>query len=253
MLQLKGSGFKEALDTIKLLSLPPGLRRKYLARMGRMAIAQTKKNVKDQKTVSGAPMTPRKKVQLKMSKAEAEGKEVKLTAAENRLMFRKMVRGKFLRVKLSEDSATIAFGRAGNVASKHHYGYKSTYEAYDYPGTFDTSKVQTRLNKEITGDQCTANMAAMLIRLRHLPPHLRNLPGGAAARLRYIMQNITKRQAMFLIKRGKEKISKTTLPYEVPARPILGVSHEQIKTWGNILITSLNERFRAKQHANLLT
>ena len=164
MLQLKESGFKKAMDTAKLLSLPPNMRRRYLARMGRMGIAQTKANVKNQRTVDGSAMKPRKKVQLKMSKAEAEGKEVRLSVAERRLMFKKMVGSKFLRVKLGEDTATIAFGRAGAVASKHHYGFKDTYEAYNYPGTFDTSKVQTRLNKEVGPDGCTANMAATLIR-----------------------------------------------------------------------------------------
>lgn len=251
MLQCEGINFREAVEAAKLLCLPPGLKRKYLARMGRMGIAQTKKNVSDQKTVDGLPMQPRKKYQQKQAKIDATGKG-KITANDRRKMFTKMVGGKFLRVKLSDDAAWIAFGRADAVAYKHHHGLRSTYEAYNYPVAFDTSKVQTRLNREASGDQCSANQAATLIRLNFLPPQLRELPSGTAAKLRYVMQNVTKKQAMFLIKKGKEKLSKSTLPYKIPARPVLGANQRQIVEWGDLLITSLDEKFQAKQYGQTL-
>ncbi len=251
---IKKTGFKNAVDAVKLMSLPPNLQKKYVSRIGRLVIGQTKKNVKDQKTVSGAPMAPRAKTKKKISRMEAQGKKVKLTARDNKAMLKGMVKGRVIGVRLQgNDHARVDFFRnAGLIGWKHQHGYRDTYEAYDYPKTFDTSKVQTRLNKEVSKEQCTANMAATLIRLDHLPPWARDLPSGTAAKLRYVMQRVNRKQALFLIAKGKEKTSKSTHVYKIPARPFLGANDEQVSRFGDVIMNSLEERFRAKQHANLL-
>jgi hypothetical protein len=237
MIELKTGRFKEAQEVLDLMALGPRLKRKLLARTGRMVIAQTKKNQREQKTVSGTPMKPRSQNSRLRTK-----------------MFRKMVKGKYLGVKLLSDiEAKVHFFRnAGIVARKHHDGYKDTYDYYDYPGAFDTSKVQTRLNKEVGPKGCTANLAATLIRLQYLPPHLRVLPGGAAAQLRYVMQNMSRKQALFLISEGKKRTQKKRGTYEVPARPVLGVNDSQRMRFGQELMSSLEQRFRAKQYSHLL-
>ena len=53
MIEAKASGFKKAVKMVEMLTLPPALKRKYIARMGRMVIAQTKKNVKEQEKSFG--------------------------------------------------------------------------------------------------------------------------------------------------------------------------------------------------------
>ena len=224
------------LHNMSLLKMTPKESRLYLSRIGRMIVAQTKKNQREQKTVTGSPMKPRS------TKSKIRKK-----------MFSKMTKSKYLRVKSSEAySAYVAFGKADNVAVKHNEGFDFYYDAYDYPIAFDSGKVPTRLNKEIDKDGCTANMAAMLIRLNHLPPHLRKLPAGRAAKIRYIMQNMTRKQALFLIAKGKQKITKRKLCTKIPARPILGVTENQIENFGIEIMNSMCEKFTYKKHKHLL-
>lgn len=247
MLEFKTIGFKKAAEIVKLMALPPRLKRRYLARVGRMVIAQAKKNVKEQRTVSGSPMEPRKKTQGKINKALAKGEVAKLTKFDRRLMLKGLVKGRVIGVRAQNHEAKVQFfKRAGFIGWKHQYGFTDKYEAYNYPGTFDTSKVQTRLNKKVSKDNCTANMAATLIRLQYLPKHLGQLPSGLAARLLYIMENVTRKQAMFLIKEGKKGLAKISLRYEIPARPFLGANDEQITRWGDEILNNLEGRFRAK-------
>ena len=60
-LTLAGPDLRRIADVVLADLLPPRLRRLWLSRMGRMAIAQAKKNVREQKTVDGSPMVPRKR------------------------------------------------------------------------------------------------------------------------------------------------------------------------------------------------
>jgi hypothetical protein len=251
---VKTEGFAKAMEIAKLMTLPPNLKKRYLARVGRLVIAQAKKNVKEQKTVDGFPMTPRAKTKKKIAKAEAKGKEVKLTARDTKEMLKGMVKGKIIGVRSADEyEAKVDFYRnAGMVGWKHQHGFQDKYQAYNYPGSFDVSKVQTRLNGTVASDRCTANMAATLIRLAYLPPWARDLPSGAAAKLRYVMQRVSRRQAMFLISEGKKRVSKSTHTYRIPARPFLGANDQQISQFGDEIMNSLEERFRAKQHANLM-
>ena len=63
---LDGPDLRRIADVVLADLLPSRLRRKWLSRMGRMAIAQAKKNVREQKTVDSSPMAPRKRKPPKM-------------------------------------------------------------------------------------------------------------------------------------------------------------------------------------------
>jgi len=231
----------------KVMALPPAFRRKLVSRLGRLAIAQAKKNVKDQKTLDGSPFAPR---------------QTKDNARKGLPMFPKMTKSKWLGMKIQSDDESLVhfFRNVGFVAMKHQKGAQAlglTREVIDYPRPLDTSKVQTYLNNQQfttpsgkTG--CTANQAAMLIRLDFLPPHLRSLPGGMAADQRFVMANVNRAQAAFLIREGRKKATRKTIPANMPARPFLGASKEQIREWRDVLTQAVAAKFRAKDYNHLL-
>ena len=119
---------REIADGLALLRLPPNLRRRLLARMGRMTIAQARKNVREQKTVDGSAMEPRKRKPPKTRKVYHKDGRItsKKTHAE---MLHDIVRSKWLGVKADEDRATVFFFRnAGYVGYKHQTGASEAFE-----------------------------------------------------------------------------------------------------------------------------
>ena len=129
---LTGPDLRRIADVVLADLLPPQLRRKWLSRMGRMAIAQAKKNVREQKTVDGSPMAPRKH------------KEVR------KKMLTGLVKSRWLGMDLpDENTARVKFFRnAGVVARKHQLGGRAagvTRTGINYPTAFDTSKIPASL------------------------------------------------------------------------------------------------------------
>lgn len=241
-IQVIAPDFREAIKATKLMMLLPAQKRRYLSRLGRMAIAQAKKNVKEQKTIDGSSMEPRK---------NGTGK-----------MFPNLTKARWLGMKLvSEESALLHFFRnAGIVAYKHHHGGRAIglkTRGINYPGTFDVAKIPQRLKQkrfDVRGQTgCSANHAAMLIRLQYLPPMiLSGYPGGGIAGLEYVMQNVTRKQALFLIAKATARAGYTEIPDNTPARPVLGASREQQEKWGAAIMRDLHEKFRAKNYKTLL-
>lgn len=247
VVKLDGPDLREIARGVMAMMLPPRLRRLWTSRMGRMVIAQAKKNVGEQKTVDGTPMEPRKYKDRRGN------------------MLAGLVKSKWLGVKnISDDEAIVYFFRnAGIVANKHQKGGKSlglTRDAWDYPVAFDSSKVPTRLNKErITGKNgvlvngCSANQAVMMIRLDSYPRYLRpGMPGGITARVRYLMQHVPAPVAYECVEYGRKKAGRTSLPDNTPARPFLGVDEETKIIWGDELMNGIYQRFKAKNHSGLL-
>lgn len=229
MLQLKSSGFKEMMDTMKLFSLPPNMRRKYLARMGRMAIAQTKANVKAQKTVDGSPMEARTREAPKERAVYYDGKFKRMKKVKKK-MFSDMVKGKYLRVDKNADFATIHFGKADWVAYRHHHGGEESFNL----------RIEAQFPQADYNEKCNDSQAIALARIGLLQ-------NGKRMGKEWIMNHITVGHGAKILADRKKSWSIKT-----PARPILGAGQEQITAWGDLLMGSLNEKFRAKQHANLL-
>ena len=105
-LTLTGPDLRRIADVVLADLLPPRLRRLWLSRMGRMAIAQAKKNVWEQKTVDGSPMAPRKRRDVRKK------------------MLTGLVKSRWIGMDLpDEDTARVKFFRnAGVVARKHQLG-----------------------------------------------------------------------------------------------------------------------------------
>lgn len=206
----KMTGMKSALKKIEALSLTPKERRLYLSRIGRMAIAQAQKNVKDQKTVDGRPFAPR-------APGHKKGP-----------MLKKMVRTKWMKLKVEDFSSTIYFLRGvGYVAGKHQRGSDEIYRM---------NKAGKDFPKSLWYKFCNEKQAQALIGF------------GFQMTKTQIMRKVTVGDAINWINAHKESWRIT-----VPARPFLGANADQQEAWGDMIVGSLRDKFRAKEHANLLT
>jgi hypothetical protein len=168
-------------------------------------------------------------------------------------MFKKMVKGRFLRVTSNPMEAMVHFAGAGAVARKHHDGYAENVEHYDYPHEFDFSEIPARLfNREgVAG--CTARMAAQMIRFGVVPPEALPLRGSVAQQLLRIMATVSRGRAVARIIAGKQTMPSMNILRTVPARPILGATQKQVLIWKRELLNTLHGKFRAKNYAESLT
>ena len=227
---VKTGGFKQAMETAKLLSLPPNLKKRYLARVGRLVIAQAKKNVKEQKTVSGSPMKPRSREPDKERVVHHRNKSLSVKKVHKN-MLNDLVKGKWLRVEsLDTGEARLGFGRVGDTAYRHQHGTDTWFELKTKM-RFPAADYEKKCNEQ----QAMALMSAgFLINGKKAPRDL-------------IMRMVTVGQAAAALNSRKQAWSIKT-----PARPFLGANDKQISQFGDAIMNSLEERFRAKQHENLM-
>lgn len=227
---VKTEGFAKAMEIAKLMTLPPNLKKRYLARVGRLVIAQAKKNVKEQKTVSGAPMDPRKRTPDDERPVYHRDGSVTYKKV-HKSMLHDIVKGKFLRVEeLSPWSAKLGFGRAGEVAHRHQFGGEQWFNM----------KMIKRFPVEDYDKKCNKEQAATLQKIGYMI-------NGKRAPVALIMRMVTVGQAAAAVAGRKDRWQIKT-----PARPFLGANDQQISQFGDEIMNSLEERFRAKQHANLM-
>lgn len=257
-IKIESPNFDEVLGGLTLLMLPPARKRRFLARMARMVIAQSRKNVRDQKTVDGNPFVPRKD-------------------GTGRPMLTKLVKSKWLGAKMVSDEEALVYfypkkvrdklnGKEvwrdqGTTANKHQLGGRAVglnTRQINYRRRIDSSKVPTRLNKKAFTTPggyrgCSANQAAMLIRLDYIPPQFRGkIPPGTAG-IRFLMENIHRGLALNLISAGIKKRGKTIGPDRTPARPFLGAGSKERRLWADTLLRDISGSFRAKNYQGLLT
>lgn len=243
-IQLQVPSFRSVVEAVELLAMTPARKRRYLSRVARMVIAQSKKNVQEQKTLDGTPMAPRK------------------NSSKTGKMLKGLVKGKWLGVKMPDENTTqlFFFRNAGIVARKHQLGGREAgieRESLRYKRDIDSGKISKRLMntrftvRGMTG--CSANHAAMLLRLEYLPPQVfAGLPGYGVAGIEHVMQNVTRKQALFLIGKAKERTGTTKVPDNTPARPFLGAAAEQMEKFKEVIYDDLDKNFRAKNFSSLL-
>ncbi|MGE4301990.1 MAG: phage virion morphogenesis protein [Victivallaceae bacterium] len=221
MFSASAGGFREARDLLRMMEMTPALKRRFLARLGRMAIAQAKKNIKDQKTVDGSAFAPRMPKRIKRDGTEVFNKTGP--------MLRHLADGKWIKVFMRGDAAAeVGFLRnVGYVANKHQTGGDEQYKLDKRFDLFPRSLWFKLVTKE---------QAHELIRC-----------GIGISRDR-ILKTITVGDAINWLRAHKDSWT-----IRVPARPFLGAGREQRKIWADTLMGDIRERFRAKNYANLLT
>lgn len=259
---LDGPDLRRIADVVLADLLPSRLRRKWLSRMGRMAIAQAKKNVREQKTVDSSPMAPRKRKPPKMRPVYHRSGSVTYKKTHDKMLV-DLVKSCWLGMDLpDENTARVKFFRgAGIVARKHQLGGRAAgakQTGINYRRAFDWAKIPeslkgTHFALPDGSSGCSAHQAATLIRLDYIPPRLRKaMPGGGSAALEYLMRNISRKLAIFLIAEGVKRAGKTKLPDGTPARPFLGLDEPQMVEMGDAIMAGIYDRFKAANHKNLL-
>ena len=220
MLKVEASSFKNALEMIEVLTLPANVKRRLLARIGRMAIAQAQKNVRDQKTVDGTAMTPRK---------DGSGLD----------MFHYLYRSKWIGLKVADEQAKVFFpskastrkegkiAAQGYVAAKHHHGADEVWKM---------EKKMQLYPRSAWFKLCNDAQALDLIRCGYGKPKSQ------------IMKSVTVGDAINWLNAHKD-----SWVIRVAPRPVLGANQEVRKLWGDKLMGDIRERFRAKNYADLLT
>lgn len=246
----KTENWKAVKEAAELLALPPALRRRLLSRVGRLVIAQAKKNVKEQKTIDGSPMKPRKRMPSPQRRVYHKDKSVTYKKT-NRLMLSDMVKGKWLGMQLPSDDEALVhfFGGAGRVAYKHQHGGKAAgvmRDAVIFPHNIDASKIDSTKKRQTlpsgkTG--CSARKAIMLMRLGFMP-----FRSGFVPDQDWIMSNISAFAAAKIIRANINKIKPGQVPDKTPARPFLGVMAGQMREFREYVLAMLNEKFRAKNY-----
>lgn len=234
LITIRPPDLREIARGVALMRLPPNLRKRLLARMGRLTVAQAQKNVREQKTVDGSRMTPRKRKPPKKRRVYHKGGTFswKRTHPE---MLHDLVRSKWLGVKADSDKATVSFFRnTGCVGYKHQWGTTEVYMREKIAGLFppETRSPHFREFWEPCGEKQAQAIAG----------------GGFPQSVEWCMEHLRAGDAFRLYSCMKMKWDIT-----VPARPFLGVPDETKRVWSDELLRGIYERFKAKNHKNLLT
>ena len=239
---------QETAEAVNRLMMPPRMKRLYLARLGRMLIAQTKQNVKRQVTINGTPMTPRKRKPTKERPVYRNGKIIRMKKTHQQMFYDLVHKSRYFGVKLVSDleaRAQFFHGDAtGQIAFKHQHG-KDEFFSMSGPERrkfLATVFSQQELSAfESDGPRApgywewaTQEQAEALI----------------AAGIQESALVITRTWHKGDIYSYLSKNQSWNIP--VPARPFLGISAAQRKLWGKAILQTLPERFRAKNFKHLL-
>lgn len=229
-----GPSLQRVANDVLALMLPPAQRRRWLSRMGRMVIAQTKKNVNDQKTVDGDPMTPRKRRPPKARPVYHQGGGVTFKSTHQKMLV-DMVKSKWLGVqKLSDEEAVVGFFRnAGIVAYRHQHGIGEKAIKKTLNELFSQEEIKPyspeshrRVSREVAIELVKYGVRQSVVEI------LRSWSNFEAA--------------VYLAQIKAQRI------YKTPARPVLGVSDEQKIVMGDVLMNGIFGKFKAKSYSNLL-
>jgi hypothetical protein len=231
MVQCEITGFQEALAVLDLMQLPAALKRRWLARKGRMVILQARKNIADQKTVGGSRFTPRSRKSRKtgpmlvgLGKTKWIG--LKLLSDEEAEVF--------FPSKMIKKGDTETRVNQGYLARKHQDGTDENFRRENQDTLFAADERDPAF-RPYWRDYCNKAQASELIRC------------GFGRPRKWIMENVTVGHAYQWL-----RSMPAAWAIKVPARPFLGASDELLRRFGDELRIGLRERFRAKNHANLL-
>lgn len=210
---------------LELLMMPSGQRRHLLYRVGKKVIQDSRKRIRTQTDLQGAPFTP--------------GHNPETDTHSHKRGRRKMLAGlgKMMKVVKSDGvSAEIGFpGFAGKIASKHQYGYEEN---------MDRVRMQT-----LSGEKRSASNSARYAAQAFSPASkrqakaLRDLgfkPRGGKKRLAYrdVTGSMTKAQAGAIIRAMRIKqgyTPKQSWVTRLPARSFLGATPQEVTDYINII------------------
>lgn len=178
---------------LRLLTLTPQRRKRAMSQMGREVVKQTRKNVRNQKSVKGRSFADRNKKRSKKGK-----------------MLSGFVKGRNIRQKATADKVTIGFKNDGmaRMANAHQTGQKQTVKA---------KKMSQQTKAEWKNSPATRSQAREMNRLGFKVEK----KGGKTRKVSqaWIVNNLTKLQALgVLYKLNNDKKGKQSWQVTLPAR-----------------------------------
>ena len=208
--------FDEGVERLRLVTLPPEQRKRYLRRMLGQARKLARKNVKAQREVDGGSFVPRKE-RTKAKWGAAAGDKLK----KGKLLWN-LAKAKLFNIWVDDYEATIRYQNpvTGAIAMRHQKGLSERFQVKKiiYPFYVNPKK---RRRPAFPGG-CTIHQACMMFRMGFVYR-------GRRPDWRWIMKNIPKVKAGYILDALMKKAKYGTAPeiMKVPARPFLGMTSEQ--------------------------
>lgn len=230
MFELKTPDWPKVKEILELLALPPRYRRLLVSRISRLVIAQAKENIKEQKTIDGSPMIPRKSKEQKIERAKQRNTKAILNKKDERPMFKELVKHKWLRVKMPgpNEGEIYFFRNAGVVAHRHQYGKVEHFKL----------KIDKYFPLSEGPNLCSPAQALFMARRG-----VREKNGTATSKT-WMTKHLTVIAARrLLLSKGKPEWDIVN-----PARPFLGVNDAQIQSYREYVMQTLHDKFRAKNY-----
>ncbi|MET4706725.1 virion morphogenesis protein [Endozoicomonas lisbonensis] len=186
--------------TLELLMLPPPRRKRVLRKTGQQVRKRSRQNLKQQKTITGAPMAKRK--------------------TGNGRMFRRL--GKDMTTVTKDKSVTVTWKNTmtGKIAYRHHHGV---------PETFNKTRMDRRYGVPDYDQPATRKQAKALIAagFKVYTGKKKGKTQSKRPSQRWIMDNLTLGHAGYLVRTLRKEQSKKSWTVKPPARPFHGVTEQE--------------------------
>jgi phage virion morphogenesis protein len=195
-------GLSRLEHQIIALRLSPYEKKQVNRAMGRRVATYSKQRIQAQQTVSGAAFTRRKQ----------RGKGKMLKGLKSRM-----------KVFTNPENSTVTWS-GGKVAWKHQYGWTDTMTARKM---LDRERKQDAAAEASMGGMASKAQAKALLAAGYRIPHHYRDKGGSRPSQRWIITNLSKKQAGKIIRILRNERSQQQWAIRLPARDFLGATPTQ--------------------------
>ena len=202
--ELNSAGLKKLKKQLAILALPPRERTRYVNSVAREIIKESRRNIRQQRTVSGSGMEPRKNGKRKLLRKMGKG----LIAKKN---------GKFRR------DITWKNGRKAQIAYRHQHGVTQKITANQQNKSLKSRERNERPASRSIAKQLKAEGYKLPVKGKRGKIRLKRVS------IKWIMQNMTNARAAMLIHilRGDPSPRPRSWKIDIPERPFLGVTPDK--------------------------
>lgn len=204
------------MDQVDVLTMSPVRRRKMLRQMAKHTRSDLRQNIRQQRTVTGAKMTPR-------------------ASKRKKRMFSKMAKGMVTRIK-NDHTAIVTWKQTGQakLAFQHHHGVSENF----------TSKKAARINGTPDYKKPATPAQAKALNREGFKRKVARKRGKGGAILKrvpqkWIRENMTLGQAGLILRLMRTNSSKGKQHWKInlPERPILGAKPEDSNNYLTAMAT----------------
>ncbi len=202
--KLNPSDLKKLKRQLHILALPPREQTRFVNGVAREIIKDSRKNIRQQRTVSGSAMEPRKNGKRKMLRKMGKGLIAKRT-------------GRFRREVAWKN------GRKSQIAYRHQHGVTQKITANQQNKSLKSRERNERPASRTIAKQLKAEGYKLPVKGKRGKIRLKRVS------IKWIMQNMTNARAAMLIHilRGDPSPRPRSWEIEIPERPFLGVTPDK--------------------------